>query len=180
MKVPSPKKFTGDGEALKPKTFDRCYNSVQLYLRLHNVSQDAAGAGNYWILYIEGQAQEAAFQAAEPFRENLTRDLLVTYFWERFQSSQHKDDTYQRFHSIRQSRNGQVQKISIIVTDLLMQRSRLPEDTISEQAFIQQFFARMHPGLRQDLDTQYTGDEDINTVIAIVTILSTAGDTCSR
>jgi len=134
---------------------------------LHNVSQNAAGSGNYWILYTEGRAQEAAFQAAELFGENLTRDLLVTYLRERFQSSKHKDDTYQKFHSIRQSWNGEVQKISIIATDLLMHRSRLAEDTISDYAFIQQFFTSMHPRLRQDVETQYTGDEDINTVIAM-------------
>jgi len=83
--VPSPKKFTGDGEDLKPEAFDLWYTSVQLYLRLHNLSQNAAGSGNYWILYPEGQAQEAAFQAAELFGENLKRDLLVTYLRERFQ-----------------------------------------------------------------------------------------------
>jgi len=167
IKVPSPKQFTGDGEDLKPEAFDRWYNSVQLYLRLHNVSQNASGSGNYWILYTEGRAQEAAFPAAELFGENITRDLLVTYLRERFQSSKHKDDTYQKFHNIRQSWNGQVQKISIIATDLLMHRSRLPEDTISDYAFIQQFFTSMHPSLRQDVETQYTGDEDINTVIAM-------------
>jgi len=134
---------------------------------LHHVSQNAAGSGNYWILYTEGRAQEAAFQAAELFGENLTRDLLVTYLRERFQSSKHKDDTYQMFHSIRLSWNGQVQKISTIATDLLMHRSRLPEDTLSDYAFIQQFFISMDPRLRQDVETQYTGDEDINTVIAM-------------
>jgi len=82
LKVPSPKKFTGDGEDLKPEAFDRWYNSVQLYLRLHNVSQNAAGSGNYSILYTEGRAQEPAFQAAELFGENVTRDLLVTYLRE--------------------------------------------------------------------------------------------------
>jgi len=82
IKVPSPKRFTGDGEELKPEAFDRWYNSVQLYLRLHNISQNAVGSGNYWILYIEGRAQEAAFQAAELFGENLTRDILVTYLRE--------------------------------------------------------------------------------------------------
>ena len=48
-----------------------------------------------------------------------------------------------------------------------MHRSRLPEDTISDYAFIPQFFAIMHPRLRQDMETQYTGDRDINTVIAM-------------
>src|ERR1700712_4080286 len=48
-----------------------------------------------------------------------------------------------------------------------MHRSRLPEDTISDYAFIQQFFESMHHRLRQDVEAQYTGDEDINTVIAI-------------
>jgi len=48
-----------------------------------------------------------------------------------------------------------------------MHRSRLPEDTISDYAFIQQFFSSMHPRLRQDVETQYTGDEYINTVIAM-------------
>jgi len=167
IKVPSPKRFSGDGEDLKPEAFDRWYNSVQLYLRLHNVCQNAVGSGNYWILYTEGRAQEAAFQAAELFGENLTRDLLVTYLRERFESSKHKDDTYQRFHLIRQSWSGQVQKISIIATDLLMHRSQLPEDTIGDHRFIQQFFTSMHPRLRQDVETQYTGDEDINTVISM-------------
>ena len=166
IKVPSPKKFTGEGEDLKPEAFDRWYNSVQLYLRLHKVSQNADGSGNYWILYTEGRAQEAAFQAAELFGEDITRDLLITYLRERFQSSKFKDDTYQKFHSIRQQWNGQVQKISVIATDLLMHRSRLPEDTISDYAFIQQFFTSMHPRLRQDVEVQYTGEEDINTVIA--------------
>ena len=106
IKVLSPKKFTGDGEDLKPEVFDRWDNSVQLYLRLHNVSQNAAGAGNNWILYTEGPAQQAAFQAAERFGENLMRDILVTYLRERFRSSKYKDDTYQKFHSIRQSWNG--------------------------------------------------------------------------
>jgi len=167
MKVPSPKKFTGDGEDVTREAFDRWYNSVQLYLRLHNVSQNAAGSENYWILYPEGRAPEAAFQGAELFGENLTRDLLVTYLMDRFQSSKYKDDTYQKFHSIRQSWNGQVQKMSIIATDLLMHRSRLPEDSISDYTLIQQVFTNMHPGLRQDVETQYTGDGDINTVIAM-------------
>jgi len=108
IKVLLPKKFTGDGEDLKPEAFNKWYNSGQLYLRLLNVSQNAAGAGNYWILYTEERAQEAALQAAELFGENLTRYLLVTYLRERFQSSKHKDDTYQKFHSIRQSSNGRV------------------------------------------------------------------------
>ena len=47
-----------------------------------------------------------------------------------------------------------------------MHRSRLPEDTISDYAFIQQFFTSMHPRLRQDVEVQYTGEEDINTVKA--------------
>ena len=37
IKVPSPKKFTGEGADLQPEAFDRWYNSVQLYLRLHKV-----------------------------------------------------------------------------------------------------------------------------------------------
>ena len=84
IKVPSPKKFTSDAEDLKPEAFDIWYNCVQLYLRLQNVSQNAAGSGNYWILYTEGGAQEAAFQGAELFGENLTRDLLVPYLREQF------------------------------------------------------------------------------------------------
>jgi len=107
-------------------------DAVQLYLRLHNVSLNAAGVGNSWILHTEGRAQEAAFQPAELFGEHLMRHLLVIYLRARFQSFKHEGDTYQRFHSIRQSWNGQVQKISIIPTDLLMHRSRLPEDTISD------------------------------------------------
>ena len=94
IKVPSPKKFTGEGEDLKPEAFDRWYNSVQLCLRLHKVPQNTNGSGNYWILYTEGRAQEAAFQAAELFGEDITRDLLITYLRERFQSSKFKDDTY--------------------------------------------------------------------------------------
>ena len=136
IKVLSPRKFPGEGEDLKPEAFDRWYNSVQLYLRLHKVRQNTEGSGNYWILYTEGRAQEAAFQAAGLFGEDITRDLLITYLRERFQSSKFKDDTYQKYHSIRQQWNGQVQKISIISTDLLMHRSRLPEDTISDYAFI--------------------------------------------
>jgi len=167
IKIPLPKKFTGDSEDLKPEAFNTWYNLVQLYLRLHNVSQNATGAGNYWIFYMEERAQEAAFQAAELLGENLTRDLLVTYLRERFQSSKHNHDTYQKFHSIRQSWNRQVQKLSIIATDLLMHISLLPEDNISDYTFIQQFFANMHPRPRQDVETQYTGDEDINNVITI-------------
>ena len=149
-----------------PEAFDTWYNSVQLYLRLHKVPQNGDRSGNYWILYTEERAQEAGFQAAELFGEDITRDLLITDPRERFQSSKFKDDTYQKFHSIRQLWNGQVQKISIIATDLLMHRSRLPEDTISDYAFIQEFFPSMHPRLRQDVEVQYTGEEDINTVIA--------------
>src|SRR6195952_2108991 len=48
-----------------------------------------------------------------------------------------------------------------------MHRSRLPEDTISDYAFIKQFFESMHHRLRQDVEAQYTSDEDINTVIAM-------------
>ena len=47
IKAPSHKRFSGDGEDLKPDVFDRWYNSVELYLGLHNVSHQAAGAGNY-------------------------------------------------------------------------------------------------------------------------------------
>jgi len=57
--------------------------------------------------------------------------------------------------------------ISIIGTDPLMHRSRLPEDTISDYALIEQFFTSMHTRLRQDVKTQYNGDEDITTVIAM-------------
>jgi len=77
------------------------------------------------------------------------------------------DDTFQKFHRIRQSWNGQVQKISIIGTDLLIHRSRLPEDATSGYAFIQPFFASIHPRLGQDVQTQYTVDKDINTVIVM-------------
>ena len=167
IKLASPKKFTGDREDLNPEAFDRWYNSVQLHLQLHNVSQNAAGAGNYWILYTEARAEEVAFQAQDLMGENLTRDQLVTYLRERFQSSKHKDNTCQKFHTISQSGNGQVQKISIIVTDLLIHRSWLLEDTISNKALIPQLFASMHPRLRQDMATQYTGDENIITVIAM-------------
>jgi len=48
-----------------------------------------------------------------------------------------------------------------------MHRPLLSEDTISNHTLIQQFFASMHPRLLQDVETQYTGDHDINTVIAI-------------
>ena len=134
---------------------------------MHNISQNAPGSGNYWILYTERRAQEAAFQAGQLYGENLTRDLLVTYVREQFQSSTYEDDIYQRFPSIRQSWNGQVQKISIIATDLLMHRSGLPEDTISDYPFIQQFITSMHPRLQQDVETQYTRAEAINTVLAM-------------
>ena len=80
------------------------------------------------------------------------RDELILYLRERFQSSKHMDNIYQSFHSIRQSWNSQVHKIATIATDMLMLRSRLPEDTISDYAFIQQFFASMRPGLRQDAE----------------------------
>jgi len=99
IKVPSTKEFTAHGEDLKPEAFDGWYNSVELYLRLHKVSQHAAGAGNHWILYTEGETQEVAFQAAELFGENLTQDLLVTYLKERksvFQASQHPIGYFQR------------------------------------------------------------------------------------
>src|ERR1700712_1397985 len=167
IRIPSPKKFTGDGENLKPEAFDRWYNAVQLYFRLNEIPQDADGSGNYWILYREGRAQEAAFQAAEPLGENLTRNQLILYLRERFQSSKHKDDTHKKFHDIRQVKSGQTQKIFIITTDLLMHRSRLPEDTTSDYAFIQQFFESMHHRLWQDVEAQYIGDEDINTVITM-------------
>ena len=136
IKVPSPKKFTGEAENLKQEAFDRWHNSVQLYLWLHSVAENVPGSGNYWILYTEGWAQEAAFQAAEIFGENLTRDELILYLREWFQSCKHMDDTYQKYHSIRQNWNDQVHKIATIATDLLMLRSRLPDDTISDYAFI--------------------------------------------
>src|ERR1700712_3193385 len=82
--------------------------------------------------------------------KTLTRNQLILYLRERFQSSKHKDDTYKKFHDIRQVKSGPTHKISIIAPDLLMHRSRLPEDTISEYAFIQQFFESMHHRLRQD------------------------------
>ena len=167
IKVLSPKKFTGEAEDLKPEAFDRWYNSVQLYLRLHRVAQNVPGSGNYWILYTEGRAQQAAFQAAETFGENLTRDELILYLREQFQSSKHMDNTYQKFHSIRQSWNGQVHKIANIATDLLMLRSRLPDNTISDYVFIQQFFASMHPRLRQNAEVQYDGKTNIPEVISI-------------
>jgi len=56
IKVPSQRKFTGDGEDLKREGFDGWYSLVQLYLRWHNVLQNAAGAGNYYILYPEKRA----------------------------------------------------------------------------------------------------------------------------
>ena len=94
IKVPSPKKFTGVAEVLKPEAFDRWYNSVKLYLRFQRVAQNVPGSGNYWIIYTEAPAQEAAFQVAETFEENLTRDELILYLREGFQSSKYMDDTY--------------------------------------------------------------------------------------
>ena len=126
-----------------------------------------ADTGNYWILYPGGQALQAAFQVAELFGINLTRDVLVTYLRERFESSKHEDDTYHKFHRNRQSWNGQVPKISIIATDLFMHKSRLLVDTISHYTFIQHFFASMHPRLREAMETQYTAAEYINPVIPI-------------
>jgi len=92
--------------------------------------------GTLWIVYTEGRAQHLAFPAAELFGETFTSDPLVTYLRIQLHSSKDKDDTYQMFHSIRQSWNGQVLKLSIIATDLLMHRSRLPEDSLSDQAFV--------------------------------------------
>ena len=115
---------------------------------------------------MDGQAQEAAFQEAELFGEDMTRNLLITYLRKHFQFSMFKDDTNQKLYSIRQKWNGQVQKISIIATDLLRHGSQRPEETISDCPFIQQFFTSMHPRLYQDVEVQYTGEEEINTVIA--------------
>jgi predicted aspartyl protease len=161
LKIPTPKKFSGEGDDLKPEAFDRWYNSVQLYLRLSGVSTSADGGGNYWILYTEGRAQEAAFQAAEHFGENMTKSDVVGYLRERFQSSKQKDDVYKQFHEVRQVKDGKIQKISIVITDLLMYRSRLPEDTISDYAFIQQFLGCMHPRLREDVEAFYDDTESI-------------------
>jgi len=47
INVSSSEIFRGDGEDLKPEALDRWYNAVQLYLRLHNVSHNAAGSENY-------------------------------------------------------------------------------------------------------------------------------------
>ena len=44
IKVPLPKKFRGDREDLKPEAFDGGFTSVQLHLRLYNLSQNAAGS----------------------------------------------------------------------------------------------------------------------------------------
>ena len=77
------------------------------------------------------------------------------------------DDIYQKFHSISLNGNGQVCNIATIATNLLMLRSQLPEDAISDYAFIQQFFASMHPRLCQDPEVQYNGKKDINEVIAM-------------
>jgi len=54
-----------------------------------------------------------------------------------------------------------------------MHKSRLRQDTISDYAFVPQFFASMHPRLRHDVGTQYIGDEDINTGIAMTERLDT-------
>ena len=110
IKVPLPTKFTGEVKDLKPEASNRWYNSVQLYLQLNRVAQNVPGSGNYWILYTEGRAQEAAFQATETFGENLNRNEFILYLRETFQSSKHMDDIYQKFHSIRQSWNGQGHK----------------------------------------------------------------------
>jgi len=48
-----------------------------------------------------------------------------------------------------------------------MHSSQLPEDTIDSYPLIQQFFPRMHPRLQQEVETPYTGDKDITTVIAL-------------
>ena len=47
-----------------------------------HVSRKTAGSGNYWILYTNRQAQEAAFQAAQLFGEQMTKDLLIGYLTE--------------------------------------------------------------------------------------------------
>ena len=48
-----------------------------------------------------------------------------------------------------------------------MHRSRLPEATISDYTFIQHFLASIPLRLEQDVETEYPGEVDINTVITI-------------
>ena len=84
FKPPSPNRFTGEGEDLKPEAFDRWYNSVRLYLNLSGIAGSPAGSGNYWILYTEGKAQEAAHQLLQEHGDDITQDELVAGLWSIF------------------------------------------------------------------------------------------------
>ena len=94
---PAPTKFTGEGEDLKPKAFDRWYNSVWLYLNLSGVTGNIARSGNYWILYTEGKALEVAHQLLQEHGDEITREQLVNGLREIFQTSRQKDELYERF-----------------------------------------------------------------------------------
>ena len=75
---PASTNFTGEGEDLKLEAFDRWYNSVRLYLNLSGVTGNIARSGNYWILYTEGKAHEAAHQLLQEHGDEITREQLVS------------------------------------------------------------------------------------------------------
>ena len=156
---PAPSRFTAEGEDLKPEVFDRWYNTVRLYLNLSEVTGNIPGSGNYWILYTEGKAQEAAHQLLQDHSDDIMREQLVDGLRSIFQTSRQKDELYERFTKLQQTRNGKTRRVGEFITDLKMYRSRLPADTISDYVFVRQFIENLHPKLREILDPYYDPED---------------------
>ena len=152
-------RFAGEGEDLKPEAFDRWYNSVRLYLNLCGVAGNVERSGNYWILYTEGKAQEAACQVLQEYGDDSTREQLVSGLRGIFQTSQQKDELYERFTKLRQTCHRKTRRVGEFITDLKMYRARLHLDTISDYVFSRQFIENQHPKLRTEMDTYYTPED---------------------
>ena len=95
--------------------------------------------------------------------DEMNRDPTLEQFKERmttlFQASTNKDDLWQQWQKIYQTKKGLTARITTIATELELIRSRLPLGSVSAFAQKQRFLEAMDNRLRRSVEPQLKGNE---------------------
>ena len=95
--------------------------------------------------------------------EEMNQDPTLEQFMERmttlFQVSTNKDDLWQQWQKIYQTKKGQTARITKIATELELIRTRLPIGSVSAFAQKQRFLEAMDNRLCRSVEPQLKGDE---------------------
>ena len=163
IKIPKPPMFSGEGADLKPEAFTRWTREVRMYLLLHDINNNNAKIATYYALYLTGKAKEVYFTLID--NGNPTLEELKDALKQRFQSSTNTEDLYKTFYGINQVKQGKMQRISMVISDLEMYRGRLPTGTISDFAMRQRLMDAMHTLLRQRVEPYINDGETWTDII---------------